>query len=240
MNDQYYQAIKVLKDFGYLSPVSLKDIEKALTSKQKAYIKKHNGQLVITPPLTNKEILEKIKEVYDVPFWIYVALWDQYDFGNDWRVDFVFPELKFTNQTWSEQQASVKKEQKSVKGLQSINPRTYFMLNAINKENGGSLLDTSTFTRLVQYDMKSVVGDSYGLYVYSDGGGFYPDGSYGRAYPNGGVRFVMGLDLDFKYFVSSGYSLASTNKVSANSADLHANTKALNRLSDLLERIYNV
>jgi len=225
------QAIKVLKDFGYLSPVSLKDIEKALTSKQKAYIKKHNGQLVITPPLTDKEILEKIKEVYDVPFWIYVALWDQYDFGNDWRVDFVFPELKFTNQTWSEQQASVKKEQKSVKGLQSINPRTYFMLNAINKENGGSLLDTSTFTRLVQYDMKSVGGGSYGPVVRSDGGGFYPFGSLGLARPYGGVRFVMGLDLDFK-------SLASTNKVSA--PDLQANTKALDRLSDLLERIYNV
>ena len=212
MTNEYTQAIKVLKDLGFNEVPSLEQIEKALIPKQKAYIKKHDGQLVITPPLTYVEILDKLKEVYSVPYWVYEPLWEQYDFGNDWRVDFVFPELKFTNQTWSEQQKSVDKEQKSCKGLQSIDARTYFMLNAIRTNNYKGLLDSTTgFTRLVQHDMKPVGGGgSYGPVVYSHGGGLYPGRSDERAFPSDGVRFLMGLNLNLSTFsTSSGDSLSS-------------------------------
>lgn|GEM_PF-6642333 len=58
----------------------------------------------------------------------------------------------------------------------------------------GVTLDGPTFSRLVQHDTRPVPGDddSFGPLVLSNGGELDADGSYGRAYPRVGVRFLMG------------------------------------------------
>lgn len=229
--------LKVLASFGITAAPSLEQIKSALTDKQLKYIEKHKAQLVITPSKALYELIDLFDKKQSQETYIYKSLWDQYDFGSSWRVDFVLPDLKFTNQTYEKQRESLAKEKKSCKGLDSIDPRTYIMLNAIRRENGEDLLDTSTWTRLIQLPKKSSDGDSWVPLVDSFGGQVYLGASDGGAYSLVGVRVSVGQDLDFKSLSSFD---SSSPSIEGFKTDLAANTVALNRLSDNLEKIFKL
>lgn len=200
------QAHKILKQFTDLTPPPVPE----LTPKQRKYVEKHKAELVITPPLSLNEIIRKFDEKQERKTYVWKELWDQYDFGKGWLVDYVVPELMFINQTYEQQRESLKKAQKGVKGLRSINPRTYLILNAIRRERSEELLDATTWRRFIQCDMKKVDGDSVVGRVLSVGGRTLFGGTYGLARWYEGVGLSVGLEpqpLDFS--TSSAVPFAS-------------------------------
>lgn len=229
MELEYQQARVALNKIGVTGAPTLQQIKANLTDKQKRYIKKNNCTLVITPALSLEELVKEFDKQAPRETYVYSALWDQYDLGSDVRVDFVHPELHFTSQTYDQQRDSLRTAQKSVKGLQSIDPRTYVMLQLLSKEP----TDETTWMRFVQLDKKKVVGDSIVGRVYSFDGLLLFSWSFGYAYSYGGVGLSVELNLST---LSLPVSSAVTFPLSSN--DLQENTKALNRLGDILEKVF--
>jgi len=199
LQTQYNQAASALSVLGYSKNLpSLPRIKKAFTAEQLAYTTKHKATLVITPPSNLYDLIKAFDKKQKTESYIYKYLLDQYDLSSDkWRVDFVLPDLMFTSQTSDEQKKSLRKQQKNYKvGLQSIDPRTYVMLDAIRIENGEKLLDGTTFTRFAQLPMKTSGGYSWVPRVDSVGGRVYLDRSRGRAYSYEGLRASVGLELN--------------------------------------------
>lgn len=160
--EQYNIAVKVFKEFAPTQQVpTLESIQETLTDKQKKYIESHDGFLVLTPALDLYNIIQNFDDKQAKKTWIYHALWDQYKLGNDLRIDFVLPEVAFRNQTYEQQKKSLTKARKSLKGLQSIDPRTYIMAQAIRREQGTKLFNNSDWIRFIHLPFKMVGGDSW-------------------------------------------------------------------------------
>ncbi len=109
--------------------------------------------------------------------------------------------LYLVDQTWTEQQQTAQAKIDAYAATPRANTALwlpsfgdYVFAHAAEAEAyDGVVLDGPTFSRLVQHDMKPVDGGgSCGPAVRSDGGELYPGGSGGRAFPDGGVRFLMG------------------------------------------------
>lgn len=233
---QYDRAVEAYKICPGSIYWPLADIEARLTYKQRKYIEKNNAQLVLTPPLNLYELIIQFDKKQEIDTYIYHDLWDQYKFAQEMRVDFVLPELMFTNQTYEEQRLSLKVAQKSIKGLQSIDPRTYIMLNVIRRQNGEDLLDTTTFTRFIQLGRKTVGRDSWVGDVDSDGDQLGLDGTRGYALSSVGVGLSVGLDLKSSASATASFPSFSTSTPGVeHSSDLQAtiqaNTEALKELT---------
>lgn len=194
LQTQYNQAVKTFKD---LAPNQLIPTFESIkiTKAQMAYIEKHPGQLVITPALEFYHLIEQIDKKQKTPTYIFKELWDQYDLGSELRVDYVVDELMFTDQSYEDQRKSLAKT-KTIQGEQVVDPRAYFMAQAIRRDNNQELLDQLTFRRFIQLPPKTVVGDSWVGVANSHGGQLWVDRSYGFANPRGGVGFSVGLDFD--------------------------------------------
>jgi hypothetical protein len=196
MNNQYTQAIKALKEFGFNEAPSLEQIEKALTPTQKKQIK--DATLVIVPPLSLKELISKFNEKQEIKTWLWNDLWDRYDFGSNWSVSFLLPELKYINQTVTQQRKSLEQESKSIKGLTSIDPRTYIMAQAILRESG-QLMDESTWCRFIDEKEETIGGDAVvpDALVLGRGRLLLRGSGVGYAWGGNGVRRVVRVTLDF-------------------------------------------
>jgi hypothetical protein len=238
LQKQYETALAAWKELApEQTPPSLESIEAALTDKQRAYIEKHNGELVMTPALTLYELIKRFDKKQTRKTYVYHELWDQYEFGFEARVDFLLPETKFTDQTYKEQKESLRKETKNCKGLQGTDPRMYVVAQTIHRDN---LLNQTDWLRLVQLPPKIVGGISYFPDVGSLGSALELYGVGGGGDDYVGVSRSVGLNLDFEPSVSSAIpSPQIFSRVDTN-VELSANTAALNRLSDVLERIYHV
>lgn len=87
---------------------------------------------------------------------------------------------------------SLKEQKEAVGNRQVINPADCVMLNAQRREEGIPLLDSMTFTRFPQLEMKRAGGDSWVPGAYSYDGQLYLDRSDDRALSGGGVRLSVG------------------------------------------------
>lgn len=229
----YTKATAALNALGYDQTPALADIQAAFTPKQLAYADKHDARLVLTPPSSFYELLWAFDKKQPTKSYVYKELWDQYDLSSTkWRADFVLPELMFTNQTYEEQKASLNKFTKNLAGLQSVDPRSYLMLSAIRREQDEPPLDQSTFTRFVQLPKKTSGGGSWVARVNSFGGQVHLGRSGGGARSDGGLRASVGLELSTSASAIPSFSSSATA--------LQELTKALNRHSDLIEKVFKV
>lgn len=201
LQTQYNQAAEIFREYTQTQPPALQGLK--ITPKQQAYMEKHDGFLVITPPLGLYDLIEIFDRKQDNKTWVYKELWDKYDFGSALRVDYIVTETMFLNQTYEQQKKSLAKAKKSLKGLNSIDPRTYVMAQAIVRSQGKPLLNAQDWLRLVQLPMKKTVdGDSLVGDVDSGGGQLRLDGSLGYALPCGGVGLSVAVPLNFEILSS--------------------------------------
>ena len=134
MEEQYEQAVKALKELApEQNAPTLRSIKDSLTDKQRKYIDKHNGMLVISPAITEdftfKDLLTNYDKKQKKSTYIYKDLWDQYDLKAPMKTSFVLVEGDnfdfgvYSNQTLEKQRDSLKKTKKSLNGLDSLSVR---------------------------------------------------------------------------------------------------------------------
>lgn len=222
MKDQYNKIVKTYKELGIKQILpTLAQIESALTPKQKALIKKHKAQLVITPAINEDfdfdDLLEKLNH------WVYEPVWTQYDLFGPMKVSFVVPEPFYLNQDLASQRESLKKEQ----DLGCITPAEAVMWQILYKPQ--TLEDY--WLRFIDLPNKTVGGLSIVGHVHSSGVRLYLHGSNGSACSYDGVGLSVGLNLNLP---------DSPLPSSFSSSDLQENTEATKELTEVLKKVFNL
>jgi len=237
---QYGYASKAMLEIAPKQDIpTLGQIEAALTDKQKKMVK--DATMVIVPPLSWQELVAAFDKKQTYETYIWQDLWEKYDFGSGIEVCFVLPDLEYTGKTVAQQRAALKKDK-----LPSINPREYITLQAVLRESGQTLLDKTTWCRFVDEPEKPIGGrvcvpgadvNARDQLVLdgSDVGGAWGDNGVRRV-----VRVALDLNLDASLEPFSSVAGASGNGELNDryGSQLQANTEAINKLRETLERIF--